>query len=198
MVVLSNMPIKFLFFLFCVFKLQLTVSQNISRENITIVDTKTLFSLIDKQDDTLRVFNFWATWCKPCVQELPYFEELNRDQKNKKFILYLVSLDFKTSIEKKLIPFLIKKKLSGNVLHLHAEDTEFANKADMQIPCNYNGEDINIGFSSKFLTEMLSVLGADDITLKMSQPNRPGIVEPVDGLDENEHILMLSMPVIGM
>ena len=93
---------------------------------------------------------------------------------------------------------LVRFELSGNVLHLHAEDTEFANKADMQIPCNYNGEDINIGFSSKFLTEMLSVLGADDITLKMSQPNRPGIVEPVDGLDENEHILMLSMPVIGM
>ena len=92
----------------------------------------------------------------------------------------------------------VRFKLSGNVLHLHAEDTEFANKADMQIPCNYNGEDINIGFSSKFLTEMLSVLGADDITLKMSQPNRQGIVEPVDGLDENEHILMLSMPVIGM
>jgi DNA polymerase-3 subunit beta len=62
----------------------------------------------------------------------------------------------------------VRFKLSGNVLHLHAEDTEFANKADMQIPCNYNGEDINIGFSSKFLTEMLSVLGADDITLKRS------------------------------
>ena len=92
----------------------------------------------------------------------------------------------------------VRFKLSGNILHLHAEDTEFANKADMQIPCDYNGEDINIGFSSKFLTEMLSVLSADDITMKMSQPNRPGIVEPVDGLDENEHILMLSMPVIGM
>ena len=96
MVVLSNMPIQFLLFFFCLFNLQLTVSQNISRENIPVVDTKTLFSLIDKQDDTLRVFNFWATWCKPCVQELPYFEELNRDQKNKKFIPYLVSHDFKT------------------------------------------------------------------------------------------------------
>ena len=92
----------------------------------------------------------------------------------------------------------VRFKLSGNVLHLHAEDTEYANKADMNIPCDYKGEDINIGFSSKFLTEMLSVLGSVDITMKMSQPNRPGIVEPVDGLDENEHILMLSMPVIGM
>ncbi len=92
----------------------------------------------------------------------------------------------------------VRFKLSGNVLHLHAEETEYANKADMNIPCDYKGEDINIGFSSKFLTEMLSVLGSVDITMKMSQPNRPGIVEPVDGLDENEHILMLSMPVIGM
>ena len=92
----------------------------------------------------------------------------------------------------------VRFKLSGNLLHLHAEDTEYANKADMQIPCDYNGEDINIGFSSKFLTEMLSVLGSDDITMKMSQPNRPGIIEPVDGLEPEEHILMLSMPVIGM
>lgn len=92
----------------------------------------------------------------------------------------------------------VRFKLSGNILHLHAEDTEFANKADMQIPCDYNGEDINIGFSSRFLTEMLSVLASDDVTMKMSQPNKPGILEPVDGLDEEENILMLSMPVIGM
>ncbi len=92
----------------------------------------------------------------------------------------------------------IRFKLSGNLLHLHAEDTEFANKADMQVPCEYNGEDINIGFSSKFLSEMLNVISSDDITLKMSQPNRPGIIEPVDGLEEQEHVLMLSMPVIGV
>ena len=92
----------------------------------------------------------------------------------------------------------VRFKLSGNILHLHAEDTEYANKAEMQIPCEYKGEDINIGFSSKFLTEMLAVLNSEDILIKMSQPNRPGIIEPEDGLDEDEHILMLSMPVIGL
>ncbi len=89
-------------------------------------------------------------------------------------------------------------KLSGNILHLHAEDTEYANKANMQIPCDYSGEDINIGFSSKFLSEMLAVLGSEDIVIKMSQANRPGIIEPVDGLEDGESILMLSMPVIGL
>lgn len=92
----------------------------------------------------------------------------------------------------------VRFKLSGSILHLHAEDTDYANKADMQIPCDYKGEDINIGFSSKFLTEMLSVLSSDDVVIKMSQPNRPGILEPIDGLEENESILMLSMPVVGM
>lgn len=92
----------------------------------------------------------------------------------------------------------VRFKLSANILHLHAEDTEYANKADMQIPCDYNGDDINIGFSSKFLTEMLGILNADDITMKMSQPNRPGIIEPIDGLEDEEKILMLSMPVIGL
>lgn len=92
----------------------------------------------------------------------------------------------------------VRFKLSGNILHLHAEDTEYANKAEMQIPCDYNGEDINIGFSSKFVTEMIAILNSDDLVIRMSQPNKPGILEPADGLDENEHILMLSMPVIGM
>lgn len=92
----------------------------------------------------------------------------------------------------------VRFKLSGNVLHLLAEDTEFANKASMQIPCDYSGGDINIGYSSKFLSEMLAVISADDITIKMSNPNRPGIIEPIDGLEENEHLMMVSMPVIGL
>lgn len=92
----------------------------------------------------------------------------------------------------------VRFKLSGNILHLLAEDTEYANKASMQIPCDYNGEDLNVGYSSKFLTEMLAVLTSDDIVIRMSLPNRPGIIEPVDGLEENEQLMMLSMPVIGL
>jgi len=91
----------------------------------------------------------------------------------------------------------VRFKLSGNLLHLHAEDAEYSNKADMQIPCQYDGEDVNIGFSSKLLTEMLSVLSSEDIFLRLSQANRPGVIEPVDGLEENENILMLSMPLMG-
>ncbi len=74
------------------------------------------YNLINKQDDTLRVFNFWATWCKPCVQELPYFEAFNLQNEGKKQKLYLVSLDFPENIKNRLIPFIKKKELKSEII----------------------------------------------------------------------------------
>ncbi len=52
--------------------------------------------------DTTYVVNFWATWCKPCVQELPAFDSLTTE--NKKLKVLLVCLDFKEEIDKKVNP----------------------------------------------------------------------------------------------
>ncbi|MBK6546683.1 MAG: TlpA family protein disulfide reductase [Saprospiraceae bacterium] len=87
-----------------------------AQQSIPVVNTKELLSLINSQDDTLRIFNFWATWCKPCVQELPFFEELNTKRKEGKFVLYLVSLDSKESIQKKLVPFIKKRQLHSTII----------------------------------------------------------------------------------
>ncbi len=84
--------------------------------DIKIYNTSELIQLINTQDDTVRLFNFWATWCKPCVKELPYFEELNHNKKGDKFRLYLVSLDFRESYRKKLLPFIQKKNLKATVI----------------------------------------------------------------------------------
>jgi thiol-disulfide isomerase/thioredoxin len=92
-----------------------TPSDRIQAE-IRIVNTSDLLKLIEIKDDTVRLFNFWATWCRPCVKELQYFEELNQLKKNDKFKLYLVSLDFKESYHKKLLPFITKRKLKSEVL----------------------------------------------------------------------------------
>ena len=56
--------------------------------------------------------------------------------------------------------------------------------------------DLQIGFNSRFLTEMLNNLGSEEVSLAMSLPNRAGILTPSDGLDEGENILMLVMPVM--
>ena len=68
------------------------------------------------ESDTTYVINFWATWCKPCVEELPYFEALTENYKDQKVKVVLVSLDFAKQIETKLLPFLKENKLQSQVL----------------------------------------------------------------------------------
>lgn len=73
-----------------------------------------------KHDENVYVINFWATWCAPCIKELPYFEELHQQNKNVKVIL--VSLDSRKDLEKKLVPFIQKKKLTAEVIMLSDKD----------------------------------------------------------------------------
>lgn len=69
-------------------------------------------------NDTLYVINFWATWCAPCVEEMPYFEKLHDETQGQKVKVLLVSLDFKKDLETKLIPFLKERKLQPQVIQL--------------------------------------------------------------------------------
>lgn len=73
---------------------------------------------LEADNDTTYVVNFWATWCKPCVEELPSFEKLYHNYKDKKVRLILVSLDFEDKIQSKLMPFIRKNNLQGEVIVL--------------------------------------------------------------------------------
>lgn len=90
----------------------------------------------------------------------------------------------------------IRLKIAGAELNVSAEDIDFSNKAEERLTCDYQGDDMQIGFNSRFLTEMLSNLSSDEVSLEMSLPNRAGILTPVDGLDEGETVTMLVMPVM--
>lgn len=79
-------------------------------------------SILTPQNDTLYIINFWATWCKPCVAELPYFEQLNDSLKDKKAKIILVSIDSRKTAETNLIPFLERKKLKNTVWLLNEPD----------------------------------------------------------------------------
>ena len=79
-------------------------------------------TFLNKKDNKVYVINFWATWCAPCVKELPYFEKLNSEYKNKNVEVILVSLDFPHLYDKKLKPFIKDKKLSSKVIALDDVD----------------------------------------------------------------------------
>lgn len=90
----------------------------------------------------------------------------------------------------------IALSLGGKELNVFAEDADYSNKADEHIACDYVGEDLKIGFNSRFLIEMLNNIQSENIKLEMSLPNRAGVLSPDDGLEEGESLTMLVMPVV--
>lgn len=98
--------------------------------------------LLHQQDDKLHIINFWATWCKPCVAELPYFEAIHKKYENKNVEVLLVSLDDGKKLETQVIPFLQKKQIRAkSVLLDDADYNAWINKVSPQwsgaIPATY-------------------------------------------------------------
>ncbi len=92
--------------------------------------------LLYKNDDKTYVINFWATWCKPCVKELPYFESLKQNYKDDNLEVILVSLDFPEQVESRLIPFIKKRNLKSQVVLLDDPD---ANRWIPKVDQNWSG-----------------------------------------------------------
>ncbi|MBT6746793.1 MAG: DNA polymerase III subunit beta [Flavobacteriales bacterium] len=90
----------------------------------------------------------------------------------------------------------VRLKIAGSELNLSAEDLDFANEATERLTCSYTGDDIEIGFNSRFLVEMLNNLQTDNVILEMSAPNRAGILLPGESDNKDEDLLMLVMPVM--
>ena len=77
------------------------------------------------------IVNFWATWCKPCITELPYFEQINAEMKSEKFSVCLVNLDFNSKYKTSAVEFVRNKNLKSEVIHLNDTDpNKWINKID--------------------------------------------------------------------
>ena len=92
-------------------------------KSIPIYNFNEFEHILQFEDDTTYIVNFWATWCKPCIKELPYFEEIRENYKNNKVELILVSLDFSENIESHVLPFIEKHSLKSKIVLLDDVDS---------------------------------------------------------------------------
>ncbi len=168
-----------------------------------------LKNALSQSDDTVKVqynetnakfdFDNISLVCRLIEGKYPnYNSVIPKDNPNK---LTINRVSFLTSVRRASVfssktNHQIRLKISGQVLEINAEDIDFSNKAEETLSCTYSGDDMQIGFNSKFLLEMLNNLESEDILLEMSVPSRAGILTPADGLEEGEEILMLVMPVM--
>ena len=90
----------------------------------------------------------------------------------------------------------VRFRIAGQELTLTAEDIDFYNEAKERLTCSYEGDDMEIGFNSRFLQEMLGNFDSETVKIEMSAPNRAGIITPVENENEAEDLLMLLMPVM--
>ena len=87
-------------------------------DQIEVVNFQQLETLLSEQKEEVLVVNFWATWCKPCVEEMPYFEEVHDSLGGDDLKVILVSLDFPGKLESQLIPFVKDKGIEPQVVLL--------------------------------------------------------------------------------
>ena len=90
----------------------------------------------------------------------------------------------------------VRFRITGQEIMLTAEDIDFYNEAKERLTCSYTGDDMEIGFNSRFFQDMLGNFDSNEVKLEMSAPNRAGILTPVDNENESEDLLMLLMPVM--
>jgi len=110
-------------------------SEALENAEIEIYDFDQLESVLGSFSDKTLVVNFWATWCKPCIAELPYFEKIQEENKERVKVL-LVSLDFPNKLEDQLVPFIEKKGLRSQVVLL---DDPYENEWIPKVDSTWSG-----------------------------------------------------------
>ena len=108
----------------------------VANDDLEIYNYEGLKPLLNRVDNKIYIINFWATWCAPCIKELPYFEQINEAYNDKNVEVILVSLDFPKQYEKKLKPYIKNNNIQSKVV---AFDDPDQNKWIPDIAENWTG-----------------------------------------------------------
>ena len=102
-------------------------------QNVSLLTIDEMNERIQKGKDTTFVIHFWATWCTPCIKELPFIEKLNAEHKVEKIKVMLVSVDYVSNLHKTVKPFVKKRKLLTDVFILNEKDQQtYIDRIDKQ------------------------------------------------------------------
>ncbi len=166
-------------------------------------------SLANKADEVVSVefdkknalftFNDFCLQCRLIDGSYPKYNAVIPQENPNKLIVdrqSLVSAMKRVSIFSSKATSQIRFKITGQELVLTAEDIDYYNEAKERLACNYTGNDMEIGFNSRFFQEMLANVNQQEVQIGLTSPERPGVITPVDNQNENEDILMLLMPVM--
>jgi len=143
--------------------LLLLASASIFSQNIPVIKVTDLEKRIYNNSDTTYIVNFWATWCAPCVKELPDFDSISKTYPNQKIKVLLVTMDFKEDLNSKVVPFVKKKKIVSDVVLLDELNADYfipkiANEWTGALPATViinNKKDIKHFFEKKLTYEFL-------------------------------------------
>lgn len=113
------------------FILLVLFSLNAAGQKVTLLSLDQLYQRIEEGKDTTFVINFWATWCAPCVKEIPCFEKLQTAYKSDQLKVLLISLDFKSKMKSTVLPYVKRKKIKNEVFLLNENDQQvYINRID--------------------------------------------------------------------
>ncbi|HEY0055883.1 MAG TPA: TlpA disulfide reductase family protein [Pedobacter sp.] len=99
--------------------LMLTLSSVAGAQTVRLTNVQELQNRFKSGGDTVYIVNFWATWCKPCISELPYFEKFSAEHKSRPVKVLLVNVDAKSKLESSVKPFISRNKLRNEILVLN-------------------------------------------------------------------------------
>lgn len=93
----------------------LVLSSRVFAQQVQLIKLDDINKRVMSGKDTVYIINFWATWCVPCLEELPHFEKLSSQYKINKLKVMLISMDFRSKLESTVVPFVRKKTLKNEV-----------------------------------------------------------------------------------
>lgn len=91
-------------------------------QQVKVIKYHELQQLRQAPHDTLYILNFWATWCRPCIKEMPFFEAAGQQYKDQPVQVVLVSMDAAQDLDRRVVPFVRKRNLKSRLLLLDETD----------------------------------------------------------------------------